>query len=135
MSSARAVAMREGLLMVGDHTMPPGRRHWQATASAFAITDYHGTPLLWINGDKVVGDMSLTMPKPTYRGHPSRLPSTAKLLWFEVTPLGGAPVLRTWWAIGKNVARTQRVWCAEVLDLTTWPERSKQLVQLMGLVG
>lgn len=131
----RTVAMREQLLMVGDHAMPQGRRHWRATASAFAIVDYHNTPLLWIEGDQVVGDMAITIPKPQHGGAVLSVAANETLLWFEVVRMGGMPVLRTWWARGKNVDRTQRVWKVETFDPKTWPERMKQLLQLMGWVG
>lgn len=131
----RTVAMREQLLMVGDHTMPPGRRHWRATASAFAIVDYHNTPLLWIEGDQVVGDMALTVPKPHQGGPAASIAANETLLWFEVVRMGGMPVLRTWWARGDNVDRTQRVWKVETFDQKTWPERLRQLLQLMGWIS
>lgn len=134
----RSVAMRDGLMMVGDHAMPAGRRHWRATASAFAITDFHKNPLLWIEGDQVVGDMALTVAKPQYAGHCD--PGVTSfgdetLLWFEVVRQGGMPMLRTWWARGKNIDRTQRVARLEILDLKTWPERLRQLLQLMNWIS
>jgi hypothetical protein len=134
----RTVAMRDGLMMVGDHAMPAGRRHWRATASAFVIVDYHRTPLLWIEGDQVVGDMALTVAKPHLdRGKPViALPADNEtLLWFEVVRVRGLPMIRTWWARGENVDRTQRVARLELLDLKTWPERMRQLLQLMDWVN
>lgn len=138
----RRVAIREGLLMHGNHAMPAGKRHWRSDAAAFQITDYRNTPLLWIEqvGGKVevVGEMSLTMPKLTYTSKfgPQAVPSANEtLLWFEVIKIDNMPVVRTWWARGKNVDRTQRVARLEVLDVNKWPERMKQLLQLMGWVG
>ena len=130
----RTVAIRENLVMVGDHEMPAGRRHWRVTASAFAITDYHKTPLIWVEGDQVVGDMAVTVPKPQHGGIVASPAANEILLWFEVIRLGGMPVLRTWWARGRNVDRTQRVWRVETFNPKVWPERMKQLLQLMGWV-
>ena len=134
----RHVAMRDGLMMTGDHHLPPGRQQWRCTASAFAITDYHKNPMLWIEGNQVVGEMSLTVAKPQYAGRadPGITPnSNQTLLWFEVVCLGGIPMIRTWWALGWNIERTQRVARLEILDVNTWPERMKQLLQLMGWVS
>jgi hypothetical protein len=136
--SLRTVAMRDGLVMVGDHAMPAGRRHWRATASAFAITDYHRTPLLWIEGDQVVGDMALTVASPEMqRGKPAIVEpgDNETLLWFEVVRVKGLPMVRTWWARGANVDRTQRVARLELLDLKAWPDRMRQLLQLMNWVN
>lgn len=137
----RRVAMREALLMHGDHEMPAGKRHWRATASSFAITDYRNTPLLWIEQlggvVQVVGEMSLTMPKLTYTGRfgPQAMPGPNEtLLWFEVIKVDNMPVIRTWWARGENVDRTQRVAKLEILDVKTAPERLRQLMQMMGWV-
>lgn len=130
--------MRDGLMMVGDHTVPEGKRHWRATASAFAIVDYHGTPLLWIEGGQVVGDLALTVAKPAFaRGQPEIVErhDDEHLLWFEVVPVRGVPMIRTWWARGANIDRTQRIARLEAFDLKTWPERMKQLLQLMGWVN
>jgi len=124
--------MRDGLMMLGNHTMPPGKRHWRSDAAAFAIVDYHGTPMLWVEGNEVVGEMALTVAKPELlKGAPDVL-SNETLLFFEVVRIGGSPMIRTWWARGKNVERTQRVARLEILDVKTWPERMKQLMQLMG---
>lgn len=134
----RTVAMRDGLRMVGDHAMPAGRRHWRATASAFAIVDYHNTPLLWVEGDQVVGDMALTVASPEMqRGKPVlAMPGEEEtLIWFEVVRVKGLPMIRTWWASGANVDRAQRIARLEMLDLKTWPERMRQLLQLMNWVG
>jgi hypothetical protein len=134
----RTVAMRDGLMMVGDHAMPAGRRHWRATASAFAIVDYHGTPLLWIEGDQVVGDMALTVAAPELvKGKPvvATPGENETLLWFEVVRIKGLPMIRTWWARGRNVDRTQRAARLELLDLKTWPERMRELLQLMNWVN
>jgi hypothetical protein len=138
MLDTRKVAMRDGLMMVGNHHMPPGRRHWRADAASFAIIDYHGTPLLWVEGDKVVGSMSLTVAKPQLdRG--TGLPVTPNpnetLLWFEAVKVNGLPMIRTWWAVGKNVDHTMRKARLELFDLKTWPERMKQLLQLMKWVN
>lgn len=137
-SPIRTIAMREGLVMVGNHTMPPGKRHWRAAASSFAITDYHKTPLLWVEGDEVVGDMAITVPKPQDAGRggtETPIASNETLVWFEVIRLGGMPVIRTWWARGENIDRTQRVWRIETFDPKTGPERLRQLLQLMGWAG
>ena len=138
----RRVAMREGLLMHGNHEMPAGKRHWRADASSFQITDYRNTPLMWIEQDgghvQAVGEMSLTMPKLQYTGKfgPLAVPAPNEtLLWFEVIKVDNMPVVRTWWARGANVERTQRVARLEILDVKTWPERMKQLLQMMGWVG
>lgn len=131
----RRVAMRDGLMMLGNHHMPPGKSVWRSDASAFAITDFHGTPLLWIEGDQVVGELALTVAKPEQlRGTPSPL-SNETLLFFEVVRISGVPMIRTWWARGKNIERTQRIARLEILDVKTWPERMKQLLQLMGWVN
>lgn len=138
MGEVRTVAMRDGLMMVGDHSVPAGKRHWRSSAGAFAIVDYHGTPLLWIEGDKVVGDLALTVAKPAMiRGKPCIIEAEndEHLLWFEVVRVKGAPMIRTWWARGENIDRTQRVARLELLDLKTWPERMKQLLQLMNWVN
>lgn len=127
--------MRDGLMMLGNHHVPPRKRHWRSDASAFAITDYHGTPLLWVEGNQVVGELALTVAKPELqRGKPQlAMPSKDEtLLWFEVVPVKGLPMLRTWWAKGKNIDRTQRVARLELLDMKTWPERMRQLMQLMN---
>ncbi len=138
----RRVAIREGLLMHGDHAMPAGKRHWRATASSFQITDYRNTPLLWFEQlgglPEVVGEMSLTMPKPTYTGKfgQQAVPlANETLLWFEVIKVDNMPMIRTWWARGRNIERTNRVARLEILNVNTWPERMKQLLQLMGWVG
>lgn len=134
----RTVAMRDGLLMVGNHHMPPGRRHWRSDASAFAITDYRGTPMLWIEGGYVVGDLSLTVAKPQLeRGN--GLPAEPagpdeSLLWFEMVRVGGLPMIRTWWAVGRNVDHTMRKARLELFDAKTWPERIRQLLQMMKWV-
>ncbi len=137
----RRVAIREGLLMHGDHAMPAGKRHWRASAASFQLTDYRNTPLMWVEqvgGEvQVVGDMSLTMPMPTYTGK-FGLPYTPgpneTLLWFEVIKVDNLPVIRTWWARGRNVDRTQRVARLEIIDVKTAPERLRQLMQMMGWV-
>lgn len=134
----RKVAMRDGLMMVGNHTMPPGRRHWRSDASAFAIIDYHGSPLLWVEGDKVVGEMSLTVAKPKLdrgNGLPVVPSPNETLLWFEMVSVSGLPMIRTWWATGKNVERTMRRARLELFDVKAWPERMKQLLQLMKWVN
>lgn len=132
----RTVAMRDGLMMTGNHHMPQGKRHWRSDASAFAITDYHNTPLLWVEGNEVVGEMALTVSKPQYAGGGTVSPlANETLLWFEVVRIGGVPMIRTWWARGRNVDRTQRVARLEILDVNSWPERMKQLLQLMGWVN
>lgn len=137
----RRVAIREGLLMHGDHSMPLGKRHWRATASSFLLTDYRDTPLVWIENcgptTQVVGDMSLTMPKLTYTGKfgPPAVPAANEtLLWFDVIKIDNMPVIRTWWARGKNVDRTQRVARLEIIDVKSAPERIMQLLQMMGWV-
>lgn len=134
-SAVRKVGMRDDVMMVGTHTVPPGRRHWRSDASAFAIVDYHGTPLMWVEGDQVVGEMALVMPKPKYAGRGEEPLATDTLLWFEVVKIGGMPMIRTWWARGKNTERTQRVAKLEILEVKTWPERVRQLLQLMGWVN
>lgn len=128
----RRVGMREHLMMVGNHHMSQGKRHWRSDAAAFAITDFHGSPLLWVEGLEVVGEMSLTIPKPQSATSPA---ANETLLWFEVVPVSGSPMIRTWWAQGKNAGRTQRVCRAELLDAKTWPERLRQLLQLMNWVS
>lgn len=133
----RTVAMRDGLMMVGDHAMPAGRRHWRATASAFSIVDYHRTPLLWVEGGQVVGDMALTVAAPEIvRGKPiiASAGQDESLLWFEVVRVRGLPMIRTWWARGRNVERTQRVARLELIELKTWPDRMRELLQLMNWI-
>lgn len=129
--------MREGLMMLGNHHVPPGKRHWRADASSFAITDYHGTPLLWVEGGEVVGDLALTVAKPELQhGKPVlAMPGdNESLAWFEVVKVKGLPMIRTWWAKGKNIDRTQRVARLELLDMKSWPERFRQLMQLMNWI-
>lgn len=138
MADIRTVAMRDGLMMVGNHHLLPGQRHWRSDAAAFAIVDYHGTPLLWKDGDQIVGEMSLTVAKPEFdRGRPKIVTplENETLLWFEVVRVKGIPMIRTWWARGKNVDQTQRVARLEALDIKAWPERMKQLLQLMNWVN
>lgn len=126
--------MRDNLMMLGNHHMPAGRRHWRSDANAFAITDYHGTPLLWREGDEIVGEMSLTVAKPIYagRGGETFTPfANETLKWFEVVKIGGAPMVRTWWAKGRDLDRTMRVARLEIIDPKTWPARFGQLLKLM----
>lgn len=134
----RRVGLRDNLLMLGNHHMPQGRRHWRCDLGAFAITDYHGTPLVWAEttGGKteIVGEMSVTVAKPTYagRGGESVAPlSNETLMWFEVVKIGGAPMVRTWWAKGENVERTMKVARLEIIDPKTWKTRFGELLKLM----
>lgn len=127
--------MRDGLMMRGNHHMPAGKRHWRSDAGAFAITDAHKNPMLWIEGNEVVGDISLTIAKPQYLGTGCPdIQSNETLLRFEVGKVGGMPVILTWWARGKNVEHTQRVCRSEILDPKTYQERMKQLLQLMNWI-
>lgn len=133
--------MREGLLMHGDHAMPPGKAHWRATASSFMISDYRNTPMIWTEQrggiTEIVGKMDVTMPKLTYTGKfgPQAVPGQNEtLLWFEVIKVDNLPVIRTWWARGWNVDRTMRVARLEILDPKTCSERFKQLLKMMGWV-
>lgn len=134
----RRVGMRDHLMMVGNHHMPPGRRHWRSDAGAFAITDFRGTPLLWVEGDYVVGEMSLTVAKPKLdrgNGLPAVPNPNETLLWFELVSVSGLPMIRTWWAIGKNIDHTMRKARLELFDQKAWPERMRQLLQLMKWVN
>jgi hypothetical protein len=133
--------MRDHLMMVGNHHMPPGRRHWRSDASAFALTDFRGTPMLWVEQDRggvfVVGEMSLTVAKPQFdrgNGLPAVPNANERLLWFEAVRVGGLPMIRTWWAVGK-VDQTMRRARLELFDKKTWPERSMQLLQMMDWVN
>jgi hypothetical protein len=134
----RRVGMRDHLLMVGNHHMPLGKRHWRSDAAAFAITDFRGTPMLWVEGNYVIGEMSLTVAKPQLE-HGSGVPAVPNdnetLLWFEAVSVGGLPMIRTWWAIGENIDRTMRRARLELFDRKTWPERMRQLLQMMKWVN
>lgn len=130
----RRVGMRDNLVMLGNHHMPAGKRHWRSDAAAFAITDYHGTPLLWVEGKEVVGEMAMTVAKPTYagRGGETVAPlANETLMWFEVVKIGGAPMVRTWWARGENVDRTNKVARLEIIDTKNWRTRFAELLKLM----
>lgn len=138
MLAIRRVGLRDNLLMLGNHHMPAGKRHWRSDASAFAITDYHGTPLVWAEttGGKteIVGEMAVTVAKPTYagRGGGAVAPlANETLVWFEVVKIGGAPMVRTWWARGKNIDRTNKVARLEIIDVKNWRTRFAELLQLM----
>lgn len=130
----RRVGMRDNLVMLGNHHMPAGKRHWRSDASAFAVTDYHGTPLIWVEGQEVVGEMAVTVAKPTYagRGGEAVAPlANETLVWFEVVKIGGAPMIRTWWAKGSDTVRTQKVARLEIVDVKTWRTRFAELLKLM----
>lgn len=130
----RRVGMRDNLLMLGNHHMPAGKRHWRCDKNAFAITDYHGTPLVWSEGDHIVGEMSVTVAKPTYagRGGAAVAPlANETLMWFEVVKIGGAPMVRTWWAKGENTERTCKVARLEIIDVKNWRTRFAELLKLM----
>lgn len=138
MHPLRKVAMRDGLMMVGNHHMPPGRRHWRSDAGAFAIIDYHGMPMLWIEGGEIVGEMALTVAKPQLdkgNGLPVTPNPNETLLWFELVKVAGLPMIRTWWAVGRNIDQTMRKARLELFDQKTWPERLKQLFQMMKWVN
>lgn len=130
----RRVGLRDSVLMLGNHHMPAGKRHWRCDASSFAIVDYHGTPLVWIEGQEVVGEMSATVAKPTYAGKGGEAVTplaNETLVWFEVVKLGGAPMVRTWWAKGRNLDRTMKVARLEIIDPKTWQRRFAELLKLM----
>ncbi len=137
----RSVALREGLLMVGNHSIPAGKRHWRADASSFALIDYAGHPYVWIEGGRgaqVVGDMAVTTPKPQFAGAtaPEVGPRSNEVLTrFEVLIMGGVPVIRTWWAVGTDLTRTAKNARLEYLDEKTLPERCKQLAALLNWKG
>lgn len=138
MHPLRKVAMRDGLMMVGNHHMLQGKRHWRSDAGAFAVIDYHGTPMLWVEGGEIVGEMSLTVAKPQLdkgNGLPVIPNTNETLLWFEMVNVSGLPMIRTWWAVGKNIDHTMRKARLELFDKKTWPERMKQLLQMMKWVN
>ena len=137
-AALRTVAMRDHLMMVGNHHMPPGRRHWRSDAGAFAITDYRGTPMLWVEGAYVVGDISLTVAKPHMdrgNGLPAAPNPNETLLWFEIVSSAGLPMIRTWWAIGPNVDRTMRQARLELFDAKNWIGRVGQLLKMMKWIN
>lgn len=134
----RRVGLRDNLLMIGNHHMPAGKRHWRCDLGAFAITDYHGTPQVWIEGREVVGEMSATVAKPVHAGKGGEAVSPLAheaLLYFEVGKKGGFPIVRTWWARGKNVERTMKVCREELIDPKTWQRRFTELLKLMDWAG
>jgi hypothetical protein len=134
----RTVAMRDGLMMRGNHHMPAGRRHWRADASSFRLVDEFGTALLWVDGNEVVGDIGMTVAKPQFdrgNGLPVIPNANETLLSFALVQQGGLPMIRTWWAVGKNVDRTMRKARLELFNPKTWPERSLQLLQMMKWVN
>jgi hypothetical protein len=130
----RRVGLRDNLMMLGNHHMPAGRRHWRCDKGAFAITDYHGNPLVWAEGDQIVGEMAVTVAKPRYagRGGEAVAPlANETLVWFEVVKIGGAPMVRTWWAKGTDIERTMKVARLEIIDPKKWQARFAELLKLM----
>lgn len=135
--------MRLDLSMIGNHHMPPGRRHWRADASSFALIDQFDQPQLWIEGPgieniDVVGEMAMTVAKPVFdrgNGLPVIPNANETLLGFGLVRQNGLPMIRTWWAVGKNVDRTMRRARLELFNAKTWPERLNQLLQMMGWIS
>lgn len=130
----RTVAMRDGLMMRGNHHMPAGKRHWRADARSFRLIDEWGVPRVWVEGDEVVGDIGITVAKPQFdrgNGLPVIPFLNETLLSFAIVQENGLTMIRTWWAVGKNVDHTMRRARLELFNAKTWPERMKQLLQLM----
>lgn len=95
-------------------------------------------PRLWVDGNEVVGDIGITVAKPQFdrgNGLPVVPNANETLLSWAVVQEGGLTMIRTWWAVGANVDRTMRRARLELLDLKTWPERMKQLLQLMKVTN
>lgn len=134
----RTVAMRDGLMMRGNHHMPAGRRHWRADASSFRLIDEFGVPRVWVEGGEVVGDIGITVAKPLFdrgNGLPVIPNANETLLSYAIVRENGLTMIRTWWAVGKNIDHTMRRARLELLNAKTWPERMKQLLQMMGAVN